>query len=900
MRRVAQAPLLGPRRRSRTAVHVAVVVGLALSVVHVLAPAGPVRDWSYLAVGIGASAMAWRGALHSAQRRVAHLIALTVTLTTLGDVTFQVIVWITGRAPEVSVADIGWVGCYAALCMALGLVLRSAPGVRLDLEAWVDVAAVSVVALLVQWQIGLGELVSDAAVAPTVRFVWSLYPAFDAVLLALVLRALLARRLRTRAALYLGGGATCWLVSDLIYTVFAPEGSVATWVDSGWLVGAILLSLAASERRSMTPPEGIDAPPARARSDAGRALVGLLPLALPSGIELVGYARGKDPDPLPLAGTTVVLIGLAIVRMVLLMRSDRGARERLRSQEQYSRALAANSSDAVAVVDATGTVRNDATALALLMGYQGTTLEGVDLFTTVDPEDLDAAQAMLERSLQNPGRPFEIELRALRADGRSMWVGARVVNLLDDRDLRGIVVTVHDITRRKSAELELEHQAFHDGLTGLANRALFADRVEQALERSARPGLQPAVIYLDLDGFKTVNDSLGHGAGDDLLREVAQRLTSAVRAGETVARLGGDEFAVLIEPCRRPLDDAAMAAERILQVLSTPVELGEQTVRVSASLGIAAGSIDSDAASLLRDADVAMYRAKSAGKGQWVVYRSEMRTAAVERLQLETDLIHALDAGQFVLVYQPVVELRTEQVVGFEALIRWHHPTLGVVLPDSFIPLAEESGLILAIGAWVLDEACQTTARWLRDYPHSAGLSMAVNVSARQLGSEDLVGQVERALARSGLDPANLVIEMTETALVQDPSIAAARLHRLRALGLRLAIDDFGTGYSSLSYLRQFPVDILKIDRSFINAITSREKVPAIVRGLLELGRTLELETIAEGVEYEVQRDRLREERCDLAQGFLFARPLDEAEAELLLMRLEPAGPLGEGPFTPG
>jgi diguanylate cyclase (GGDEF)-like protein/PAS domain S-box-containing protein len=590
--------------------------------------------------------------------------------------------------------------------------------------------------------------------------------------------------------------------------------------------------------------------------------------------------------------TTVVLVGLAVVRTLLLTRSDRDARERLRSQERYSRALAANSSDAVAVVDATGTVRNDATALALLMGYERTSLEGVDLFSTVDPGDLGAARALLERSLHSPGRPFEIELRAVRADGRAMWVGARVVNLLDDRDLGGVVVTVHDITPRKTAELELEHQALHDELTGLANRALFADRVGQALQRSPRPGLQPAVIFLDLDGFKTVNDSLGHGAGDDLLREVAQRLTSAVRAGETVARLGGDEFAVLIEPCRRPLDDAAMAAERILQVLSPPVELGDQRVRVSASLGIAAGSADADAASMLRDADVAMYRAKSAGKAQWVVYDAHMRTAAVERLQLETDLQHALDAGQFVLRYQPVVELATERVVGFEALIRWHHPTLGVVAPDSFIPLAEESGLILPIGAWVLDEACRTAARWLRSYPNHPTLSMAVNVSARQLGSDELVGQVERALARSGLDPANLVLEMTETALVQDATVAAARLRQLRALGIRLAIDDFGTGYSSLSYLRQFPVDILKIDRSFINTITTPDKVPAIVRGLLDLGRTLELETIAEGVEDEIQRDRLREERCDLAQGYLFARPLDEADAELLLLRLEPAGPV--------
>jgi EAL domain-containing protein (putative c-di-GMP-specific phosphodiesterase class I) len=332
-------------------------------------------------------------------------------------------------------------------------------------------------------------------------------------------------------------------------------------------------------------------------------------------------------------------------------------------------------------------------------------------------------------------------------------------------------------------------------------------------------------------------------------------------------------------------------AERILQALACPAAIEDQIVRTSASLGIAAGSPECTATSLLRDADVAMYRAKMAGKAQWVVYDATMRTAAVERLQLETDLIRALDDDQFVLVYQPVVELETDRVVGFEALIRWHHPTLGVVPPDSFIPLAEESGLILPIGAWVLDEACRTAARWRLDYPEHARLSMAVNLSGHQLGSPDLVGQVQRALARSGLDPANLVLEMTETALIRDPATTAAKLRELRALGIRLAIDDFGTGYSSLSYLRQFPIDILKIDSSFIDGITERDKVPALVRGLLDLARTLQLETIAEGVENGLQRDRLREEHCDRAQGYLFAPPLGAADAEALLIDLDPAGP---------
>jgi EAL domain-containing protein (putative c-di-GMP-specific phosphodiesterase class I) len=272
-----------------------------------------------------------------------------------------------------------------------------------------------------------------------------------------------------------------------------------------------------------------------------------------------------------------------------------------------------------------------------------------------------------------------------------------------------------------------------------------------------------------------------------------------------------------------------------------------------------------------------------------------MRTAAVERLRLENDLIGALDRNEFALVYQPVVALETEEVVGFEALIRWHHPTLGLIEPDRFIPIAEETGLIVAIGSWVLQEACTTSARWRQDYPHEPPLTMAVNVSGRQIASVDLVGQVSDALATTGVEPRTLVLEMTETALIRDTVVASERLHELRDLGVQLAIDDFGTGYSSLSYLKQFPVDILKIDRSFIESINDRDQVPAIVRGLLDLGRTLDLETVAEGVELDVQRDRLRDEHCDYAQGFLFARPLAPEDAENLLLQLAAGPALGRG-----
>jgi predicted signal transduction protein with EAL and GGDEF domain len=335
------------------------------------------------------------------------------------------------------------------------------------------------------------------------------------------------------------------------------------------------------------------------------------------------------------------------------------------------------------------------------------------------------------------------------------------------------------------------------------------------------------------------------------------------------------------------MDEAQAVADRILASLRRPVQLGTHAVTVSASLGLALSDGEATSASLLRDADIAMYQAKAAGKGQKIVYEPDMRLAAVERLQLEADLDGALDRGELRLVYQPVVDLSTEVVTGFEALLRWEHPELGNITPDRFVPLAEETGHIVPIGRWVLLEACRTAARWHEAYVDGApALAMSVNLSGRQLGYAGLLDDVKAALDEAGLDPAALVLEVTETALVVDIDGAAQRLAELRDLGIRVAIDDFGTGYSSLSYLRQFPVDILKIDRSFISGITERADVPPILRGLLDLGRTLDLAIVAEGVEHDVQADSLRDQRCGMAQGYLFARPLEAQDAELLVLGL--------------
>jgi len=428
---------------------------------------------------------------------------------------------------------------------------------------------------------------------------------------------------------------------------------------------------------------------------------------------------------------------------------------------------------------------------------------------------------------------------------------------------------------------QLRHQALHDALTGLPNRVLALDRAEQMLARARRQHVPVAALYVDVDGFKHVNDTFGHAAGDELLRIVADRLASVVREGDTAARLGGDEFVVLVEGST--LDAGPeLVAERLLEVLRQPYEMNGRVGRqlsLTASVGIASG-LREDADELLRDADVALYEAKAAGRNRWMVFQSQMQTAARDRLTIEMDLSEALERGEFFLLYQPTFDLRSEKVIGVEALIRWRHPARGVLLPEEFIPIAEESRLIVPIGRWVLHEACRQAAIW---HAHGHRLGMAVNVSARQLDSDELIEDVRKTLHANALEPASLTLEVTETTLMRDPQATAARLRALKELGVRIAIDDFGTGYSSLAYLRQFPADALKIDRSFVNDIAASTQSTALIHTLVQLGKTLHIETLAEGIEDQVQLEMLQREHCDHGQGFLFSRPLDVDAAEAFL-----------------
>lgn len=527
-------------------------------------------------------------------------------------------------------------------------------------------------------------------------------------------------------------------------------------------------------------------------------------------------------------------------------------------------------------------------AFAALLGYAADELGATvdEWFARVHASDLPTLRAAFEQHIAGASERFECEHRMRRKDGSWLWVAARG---MAERDPNGVATRLagwlSDIQDRKRSEDQLRHHAFHDPLTGLPNRALFEDRLTHALARARRsPSHRFAIVLLDLDRFKLVNDSLGHVAGDELLVSVGQRLESCLRPGDTVARLGGDEFMLLLEDVRDG-DEARGVAERIQRALSVPLPLGGHDLVASASIGIAVGDGSiSEPHELLRDADTAMYEAKSRGPGQLVSFDARMHDRAVERLELESALRSAIERGELSVYYQPLVDLKTRAILGFEALARWRHPSLGYVAPIRFIPLAEETGLIAEIGAWVLGEAAAFAQRLHERFPRTPPLSMHVNMSVRQMQQDPgLLDRVDRALATTGLAPELLTVEITESVIMEDAEKGERLLGALQKRGIRICMDDFGTGYSSLSYLHRFRVDSLKIDISFVRHLTERHERTEIVSTILTLARTLGLSVVAEGIETEAQLARLIELGCTEGQGFLFSPPVDAESIESLL-----------------
>ena len=499
-------------------------------------------------------------------------------------------------------------------------------------------------------------------------------------------------------------------------------------------------------------------------------------------------------------------------------------------------------------------------------------------FNSLLSQDRGPALDLLQQAKDLPGKPHRAELRVTGNEGNTRWIELIVTDQREDPAVGGIVVNFNDITERKLVEQALAHQATHDAVTGLPNRRLLTERLDRALATAARTGARVGVLFFDVDHFKVVNDSLGHPAGDLVLGELAERFRRGAREGDTLARFGGDEFVVVCEDLR-DIDEALEIAHRFTALIDDTPLLVDRTERiVTVSAGVAVSEPGVSAANLLRDADAAMNLAKERGRDRVEGFSGELRRVAIRRLELDTALRRALDHDDLHLVYQPVMALGTGVAVGCEALLRWDHPELGPISPGEFIPLAEQSGLIVPIGAWVIAHTIHQLATWHRESPQTAGLWMAINLSARQLSSPGLVALIRDALTGNHLDPGCLHLEVTESVLIGDRATSIQRLGQLKDLGVHIDIDDFGTGYSSLAYLKQLPIDTLKIDRSFTDGLGTDPDDTSIVRAIISLARALELEVVAEGVETAIQLAELQRLGCELGQGFHWSKPLPPDE----------------------
>jgi diguanylate cyclase (GGDEF)-like protein/PAS domain S-box-containing protein len=834
--------------------------------------------------------VAARGLTDARVRRAWRLLAGGMTMWVIAGVLWELV----GR-PPLSVADLGQLAFFPLVLAAV----LAFPATPLDREErvrfWLDTAILLASGVAGVWYFALWPALAQGTGDLAALVVNTLYPVGDLIMLFAASAALLrGTDASTRRALtWVAVGLIARFAGDLVYSSQMVaganvEGGLAdfTWVLSAWIIalGACV------QRRSVSSS-------APAWSAPRSSHLSFLPYASVVLAYAVLVATTHGAWSARVGGvlfSAIAVTALVLVRQLLATRDNvrlqrvHAAREANEAGEARFRSLVQHSSDIIIVVDRAGEIRYVSPAVERVLGIAPKEALGRSLLSFVQPDDAEQAAESLANSHATAGTVGPTTLRALAADGGLRRLECMATNLLDDPSVAGIVVTVRDVTERAALEAQLVHQAFHDPLTGLSNRTLFRDRVGHALSRDVRLTQGVAVLFLDLDDFKTVNDSLGHAAGDRLLRVVAERLLNATRGCDTVARLGGDEFGVLIENARTE-EDAVIVAERVVQALRMPVPLDGQAVLVGASVGIALARPEDGAEELLRNADMAMYKAKQRGKSTHETFVPEMHAALVDRIELETDLRRAVEHGEcaeFRVHYQPIVELAGGRPSGVEALVRWQHPRRGLVAPLTFIPVAESTGMIVPLGRWVLRMACLQAARWqaTRDATgQEPPLTITVNISARQLQEPDLVDDVRAVLAETGLPAHALVLEITESVIIRDADAALEAMHALKALGVRLAIDDFGTGYSSLGYLQQFPIDILKIDKSFVDGVARGGPRAALARTIVALGDSLALHCVAEGIEHDDQREHLHALGCAYGQGFLFARPLPAEELEAIM-----------------
>ncbi|HEX3454940.1 MAG TPA: EAL domain-containing protein [Gaiellaceae bacterium] len=643
-------------------------------------------------------------------------------------------------------------------------------------------------------------------------------------------------------------------------------------VDDLTRTGAAVLANRSVEAVPLTAHEHIDTPDPIGRLRVLTAMTSNVSLDAARTI-----ASGTDQN---ITDLIVLQVGLGILGLLTSLLLAWALISATRRQTAHFRSLVTSSTDLVLVLGAGG-CRYASDSVTNMVGKPAADLVGEGFLAFVHPDDVPPLRAVYS---DDGDPPSEMVFRMTNRFGETRFLEAHITDLRADRRITGVVLNARDATERVQLEQELTRQAFHDGLTNLANRALFRDRLDQSLARASRSAATLCVLLIDLDGFKQVNDTLGHDAGDLLLAEVAQRFAETSRPGDTLARLGGDEFALLLEEADERVGIAV--AQRLLEVLSEPIEVAAHQLTLGASIGVVSNTGPGSSDDLVRHADVAMYAAKEAGRGRIELYRDGMARELGELLGLEHELRLGLKRDQFKVHYQPLIDLDSGSIIGVEALVRWQSPNRGLVAPDRFIPVAESTGLIVQLGAHVLAAACRQTAEWRSHGVLPSPFTTWVNVSGKQLSAGDVSALVRRTLAETGIPPNLLGLEVTETAIVVGGAAgerARKELQDLHDLGVRIAIDDFGTGFSSLAHLRSFPVDVIKVDRSFIQGVGQSAKDAAITANLASLAHSLGLVATAEGIESESQLESVRELGCDHAQGFLFARPVPAEQVSALL-----------------
>jgi len=841
---------------------------------------------AFVLVGLATVSLAWLasrapGVLPTA-RRAWLLLALAFLAIEAGNALWLLeLYWPALR--QLALGNAGWLSYYPLL---LGGILSLPRETRTGHERrqfWLDTASVVCGgAMLVVYLVGVPTASALQGRQAALSFA---YPLGDVVLLtALAMLALRRRREPARLAYQLlTAGLVVELVGDIAWGGLSLGGaSYGIFPDLAYMAGWTLrgsAALAYRRRAGTTVPRQLAA--AEVLGPTGTSL-------LPYGAALLGYTTlflGLDVASRPtvrvLACGAAALTALALLSQWLTSRDNarlQTAQVERRSELRF-RTLVQSSSDLIVVVDAEGALRYLAPSAERILGRSFAAALDRPFADLFHPEDRLRLRLFLAQAALSSGVSGSVELRTSSATG---WITMEAVatNLLAEPEIAGIVLSLRDIRERKALEDELMQRALHDPLTGLANRALFRDRLHRARHRSQRDGSRFAVLVADLDDFKAVNDGLGHPAGDQVLVEMAHRLGGLIRDTDTAARLGGDEFAILLEGIRGD-EGPQRAAQAMLRASVTPFALMSREVRLSASVGVALSTPELDDDEVLRQADLALYHAKESGKGRVALFVPGMQSEMLRRHGIESELRRALERGELFLVYQPIFSLRSGRWVGAEALLRWRHPERGVIAPAEFIDLAESSGLIEPMGQWALGKACRQAAAWNRDAGHP--LYVGVNLSVRQLHEPGIVEQVRGALLDSGMPAELLVCEITETVLAQDPLAAAARLQELKAVGVKLALDDFGTGYSSLGRLRDLPIDILKVDGVFAHGLDNPQG-SSLAGAIVELGKAVGLVVVAEGVESAEQEAALRALGCDLAQGYHLGAPVEAAELERRLM----------------